>query len=136
MPNSVAISSTPPSRSWTSAACTMASISKPRVSTRTCRFFPLIFLPPSKPGGSIRCPLFSALDALAVDDGRGRAGLPVRLLTAEYVKRMVESVERAVVLPAAEVVVHRAARGQVLRDRAPLAAGAQHIHQPVHHLAL
>ena len=35
----------------------------------------------------------------------------------------------------AEVVVHRAARRQVLRQRRPLAAGAQDIHHPVHHLA-
>ena len=43
-------------------------------------------------------------------------------------------VERTVVLPAAEVVVHRAAWRQVLRDRTPLTAGAQHIHQAVHDL--
>ena len=42
-----AISSAPPSRSWTSAACTMACISRPCVSTRMCRFLPLIFLPAS-----------------------------------------------------------------------------------------
>jgi hypothetical protein len=41
-----------------SAACTIASISRPCVSTRTCRFLPLIFLPLSKPGGSILPPLF------------------------------------------------------------------------------
>ena len=39
--------SAPPSRSWTSAACTIACISSPWVSTRTCRFLPLIFLPAS-----------------------------------------------------------------------------------------
>ena len=46
-PNKLAISSTPPSRSWTSAAWTIACISKPCVSTRMCRFLPLIFLPAS-----------------------------------------------------------------------------------------
>ena len=46
-PNKLAISSAPPSRSWTSAACTMACISRPCVSTRICRFLPLIFLPAS-----------------------------------------------------------------------------------------
>ena len=69
---------------------------------------------------------FSALLTLwLVDDGRGRAGLPVRLLTADYVEGMVQPVERAVVLPAAEVVVHRAARRQVFGDRTPLTTGAQ-----------
>ena len=43
----LAISSAPPSRSWTSAACTMACISRPCVSTRMWRFLPLIFLPAS-----------------------------------------------------------------------------------------
>ena len=37
----------PPSRSWTSAAWTIACISKPCVSTRMWRFLPLIFLPAS-----------------------------------------------------------------------------------------
>ena len=46
-PNKLAITSAPPSRSWTSAACTMACISRPCVSTRMCRFLPLIFLPAS-----------------------------------------------------------------------------------------
>ena len=47
MPNSVAITSTPPLRSWMSAACTMACISRPSVSTRMCRFLPVTFLPAS-----------------------------------------------------------------------------------------
>src|ERR1700761_919422 len=49
---------------------------------------------------------------------------------------MVQPVERAVVLPATKVVIDRAARRQVLRDRPPLTAGAEHIHQAVDHLAL
>ena len=40
---------------------------KPRVSTRTCRFLPLISLPPSKPCGSMQPPFFGALYALAVE---------------------------------------------------------------------
>ena len=46
---------------------------------------------------------------------------------------MVQSPQRAVPGPKAEVVVHRAARGQVLGDRRPLAARAQDIHEAVHH---
>src|SRR5947209_6346815 len=43
--------------------------------------------------------------------------------------------QRAVPAPQAEIAVHRAARRQVLRDVAPLAAGAQHIHHAVDDLA-
>src|ERR1019366_4474114 len=47
-------------RPRTSAPVTSACHSRPNVSTRTCRFLPLISLPPSKPCGSMRAP-FSAL---------------------------------------------------------------------------
>src|SRR5208283_1876542 len=42
-----------------------------------------------------------------------------------------DAIERTVVIPAAEVIVHRAARRQILWQRSPLTAGAQDIHQPV-----
>ena len=42
------------------------------------RFLPLIFLPASKPGGSIETPFFRALDALAVDDRGGVRGVWLR----------------------------------------------------------
>ena len=96
---------------------------------------PLIFLPPSKPAGSMRRPFFSAFDALAVDDGRGRTGRAIRLLAASHIKRVVQPVERAVVLPAAKVEVDGAAGRQVLRDRPPLATRAEHIHQTVQDFA-
>jgi hypothetical protein len=83
----------------------------------------------------MRRPFGRALDALAVDDGRGRAGLAIGLFTARHVKRVVQPIERAVMLPAAERVIHRATWRQVLGDGAPLATGAQHIDQPVHHRA-
>ena len=70
-----------------------------------------------------------------VDDGCCRAGLAVGLLAAKHVERVMQSVERAVMLPAAEIVINGAARRQVFWHRAPLAASAQHIHQAVHHLA-
>src|SRR6188472_3234284 len=38
-------------------------------------------------------------------------------------------------IPATKIVVDRAARRQVLRHRPPLATRAEHIHQPVDHLA-
>src|SRR3954464_2829681 len=85
-----------------------------------------------------RCgpPLFRALDALTVDDRGGRAGLSLGQLPPPDVKRVMDAIQRAVGVPAAEVVVHRAAGRQVLRQRCPLAAGAQDIHKPVDNLPL
>jgi len=48
----------------------------------------------------------------------------------------VEAIERAVPTPAIEVIVECRARRQVLRDGAPLAAGAEDVHQAVDDLAL
>ena len=47
---------------------------------------------------------------------------------------MVQTVECAVMLPAAEIVIYRAARRKVFRDRAPLATRSKNIHQAVHDL--
>ena len=76
-------------------------------------------------------PLFRALDALAVDDGGGLARFAGGLLATARVKRIMDAVERAVPAPQIEIIVDRRARRQVLGDRPPLAAGAQHIHQAV-----
>jgi hypothetical protein len=43
--------------------------------------------------------------------------------------------QRSVVVPALEVVMHGATRGQVLRNIAPTAAGAQDIHNAVEHFS-
>src|ERR1700682_2529686 len=56
-------------------------------------------------------------------------------LTTLYIERVMDAIERAVPRPQVKIVVHRAARRQVLRDRSPLATGAQHIHQAIDHLA-
>src|SRR4051812_49848341 len=48
---------------------------------------------------------------------------------------MVQTPQRAVALPAHEVVMHGAARGQVLGQGAPLAARAQDVEHCVEHLA-
>src|SRR3954447_11415573 len=129
------MTTTPPSRSCTSAACTRACISKPWVSTRTWRFFPLTSCPRRSPAGRWRAPLFRALDALAVDDGRRRTSLAPGLLTTLDVERMMKALHRSVVVPPIEIAVDRAARGQVLRDRPPLATRAEHVHQAVDDLA-
>src|SRR5947209_20330006 len=108
----------------------MACSSKPSVSTRIWRFFPLTFLPASD-----RCkpPFFSALHALAIDDGGGRAGFSFALLPTRHIKRVMDAIQRAVVAPQVEIVEKCAAWWQIFRDRTPLASRAQNIHDPVHH---
>ena len=81
-------------------------------------------------------PLFRRFDALAVDDRCRRTGLASRLLTAQHVQRVVDTIERSVRVPAPQIVVHRAPWRQVLRQRRPLAASAQDVHDPVDHRAL
>lgn len=68
----LAIGKTPPSWSWMSAACTVASISRPCVSTETCRFF----LAAVEAVDQSVSPRFIALDALALDD---RCRLPAAM---------------------------------------------------------
>ena len=46
-----------------------------------------------------------------------------------------DAIQRAVVVPQVEEAVHRRTRRQVFRDRTPLAAGTEHVHQPVDDLA-
>jgi hypothetical protein len=48
----------------------------------------------------------------------------------------VEEIERAVVGPAAEIVIDRAPRWQVPRQRGPLAAGAQDVQKTIHQIPL
>src|ERR1700746_2314069 len=93
-----------------SAECTTARSNKPSVSTRRWRFLPLIFLPASKPCGSMQAPLFGALHALAIDDGSGGTGLSFRLLAACDVERIVNAIQHTITLPPYEVTVDRAVR--------------------------
>ena len=55
-----------------------------------------------------RPPFFCAFHALAVDDGGGRTGLPLRSFATLLVKRVVNSFQCAVIGPQIEVVVDRA----------------------------
>ena len=77
---------------------------------------------------------FGAFHALTIDDGGGRAGLPLGLLATLHIKGVVDILQCAVVGPQVEIVVDRALRRQVLRDRPPLTAGRQNVHEAVHHL--
>ena len=69
------------------------------MSTRMCRFLPLIFLPASYPGGSMQAPLFGAFHALAVDDSGGRACFALPLLTTLLVECVVDTIQCAIVGP-------------------------------------
>src|SRR5271166_535183 len=93
-------------------------------------------LAPVKPMGiDARPPFFRALNALTIDDARGRADVAIGLLSAFDVERVVNVLQRSVVAPQTKIVVHRAARRQVFRNEAPLASGAQDIHHAVDYLA-
>ena len=59
-------------------------------------------------------PPFRALDALTVNNGCRWVGVPPDLLSALHIQRVVDAHQGAVPLPKVEVVVHGAARGQVL----------------------
>jgi hypothetical protein len=82
----------------------------------------------------MQAPLFGAFHALAVDDGGGRTGVPSSLFATLLVKRVVNPFQCAVIGPQIEVVVDRTFRRQVFRDRAPLTAGREDVHEAVHHL--
>src|ERR1700739_4332222 len=79
-------------------------------------------------------PLFPAFHALAVDDGGGRTCFPSALLAALDVEGVMHAIQSAIPTPQVEIVEQRTARRQVLRNRSPLAARAQNVHDPVHDL--
>src|SRR3982074_1277276 len=105
----------------------MAWSRRPNVSTRMCRFLPLIsaqrlrcrFLPASYPCGSMHAPFFCAFHALAVDDGGGRTGFPLLSFATLFIERVVNSFQRAVICPQIEVAVDRASRAPAVLERAP-----------------
>src|SRR5271163_4402856 len=120
----------------------MAWSRRPNVSTRRCRFLPLIsaqrlrcrFLPASYPFGSMHAPPFPTFHALAVDDGEGRAGFPLGLFSTPLIEHVMHPLQRAVISPKIEIAMDRAFRWKIFRDRAPLTAGRENVHEAVHHL--
>ncbi len=80
----------------------------------------------------MQAPLFGAFHALAIDDGGCGTGLSFRLLAAGNVERVVNAIQHTIAVPPDEVVVDRAVRREVLRKVAPLATGAEDIHNPIH----
>jgi len=113
----------------------MTCSNSPSVSTRTWRFLPLIFFRHRSPPVRPRPPVFRALHALAVDDRGRRAGLAASQFSALYIERVVDAIESAIGLPAQEVIVHRAARRKIGRNRRPLTPGSQNIHDTVDNCA-
>ena len=83
----------------------------------------------------MQAPFFGALHALTIDDAGGGAGFSFRLLAAFDVECVMNAIQRAIAVPPDEVVVDRAAWRKIFRKVAPLAAGAQDIHDPIHHRA-
>src|SRR6266568_172151 len=110
-----------PSRSWMLAGWTATLSNRPSVSTRIWRLRPVIFL--------------RALGALAVDDRRGRACLPSRLLAYRHIERVMDALQRAIPGPQVEIGPHCALRRQVFGQRLPLAACPQHVENSVQSLA-
>src|SRR6266849_3415769 len=80
-------------------------------------------------------PFFGALDALTIDNAGGGACFSFRLFAAFDVERVMNAIQHAIALPPNEVVMDRAARRKILRQVAPLTAGAQDVHDAVHHRA-
>ena len=84
-----------------------------------------------------RCapPFFGAFDALRVDDGEAWAALSARAQARLGGKPVVDAFKRAVPRPQHGVVMNSTLGWQVLRQSAPLAAGRQHIQDPVQNRA-
>ena len=80
-----------------------------------------------------RPPFFCAFHALAINDACRRAGLSFHRFAAFDVQRMVDPIQRPVIIPKVKILKQRAAWRQVLGYRPPLAAGAQDVHQTVYH---
>ena len=49
------------------------------------------------------------------------------MFAALHIKRVMDAIERAVVAPQVEIIVHRATWRQIFRDRPPLAPGANYV---------
>jgi hypothetical protein len=75
----------------------------------------------------MQAPFFSAFDALAVDRCGGRTSF-----AAFHIERLMDAIERSVIGQKIEITMDRALGRQILGDRAPLAAGREHIHQAIH----
>ena len=64
-----------------------------------------------------------------------RTGFAPSLLAHRDIERVMDALDGAFPFPTREIVPHRALRRQVLRQRAPLAAGRKHVEYRVQHFA-
>ncbi len=121
-----------PTASGTLAAWTSTVSNRPAVSTSRCRLRPLVFFPRvvAGLGGD-----GGALGALAVDDGGGRLRVPPLARPVLRPQPVVDALKRPIARPRAEVIVDGAPGGEVAREPAPRAAGAQAVQQGVDHAA-
>ncbi len=71
---------------------------------------------------------------LAVEDRRARRGLAADTLTVRHHQRMMDPVPDALPLPAAEIIVDRLPRRQIVRQQPPAATGAQEVEDRVDEL--
>ena len=78
-------------------------------------------------------PVFSAFDALAIDDGGGGTGSPANRFAAFYITLMMYEIEHAILTPQVEIIVERRARRQVFRDGPPLTTGGENVHDNLAH---
>ena len=79
-------------------------------------------------------PLLGRLGALGVDDRITRARLSPSRLADRDIKRLVDTVQRAI--PILKIEMRRAFRRQIFRQSLPLAAGREHIEDSVEVFAL
>ena len=84
---------------------------------------------------AIALPFFCALDALAINDGSGRARRATGLFPASLVQSMVDPIQRAIPLPALKITKQRAARRKVLWNGPPLAPSTENIKQTINKTA-
>src|ERR1700730_2129777 len=115
-----------------SAGCTTACSSRPSVSTRIWRFLPLSSCQHHSRSDRCGAPFFRALHALAVDDAGRRARFTIHGFATLHVERVMNAIQRAVLVPKVEITKQRALGRQIFGNVTPLASRAQHIHETVH----
>ena len=120
-----------PSRSWTFALWTLASSTRPWVSTKRWRFLPFTFLAPpyprcSPPTPDVLTDWLSTMPAL---------GVPLQAYPRALTQGGVHPFPGPIHSPEAEVVVDGLPRREVVGQKAPSTAAAYHVKNRVEDLA-
>src|SRR6266568_4789281 len=122
------MTSTAPSRSWTSAGCTSAPTSRPQVHNVALTPFDLL--------GRIvttRPAALGGLDRLTINDSGRWARFAARRFARLQQQRKIDRLKQAVVSPIVEIALHGCKRWKVLRQHPPLTAGPGDIQDGVQH---